>query len=394
LALELTDDGVMEFLAEPERLKLAVLGSTGSIGRQTLDVAREYPHRFEVVALAAGTDADCLLTQAKEFEVELLGLVDGDVEVAEGVRLFRGERSAEEVVQECDAHIVVNAVVGSNGLRATMATIAAGKMLALANKESLVAGGELVMSKVMEGQLRPIDSEHSALWQLLDGIPPDQVRRVLLTGSGGPFRGRTAEELRQVTVGEALRHPVWEMGPKITVDSSTLMNKGLEVIEAHFLFGLTYDEIQVVIHPQGMVHGMVQTKDGCVFAHAALPDMRLPIQLALSWPDRLGAAAGIIDWAVPQSMTFEPADTATFRCLALAYEAGRLGGTYPAVLNAANEAAVDAFIKQQLDFLGIAQIVETVVDEHSVCEPNLDSILEQDAWAKRRARELIRGRSR
>lgn len=383
----------MDFLNEPERLKIAVLGSTGSIGRQTLDVARAYPDRFEVVALAAGTDSEGILAQAKEFEVELIGLVHGDPDVAEGVKLVKGEHSAEQVVQECDAHIVLNAVVGSNGLRATMATIAAGKILALANKESLVAGGELVMSKVMEGQLRPVDSEHSALWQLLDGLPADQVRRVLLTGSGGPFRGRTAEDLKDVTISEALKHPVWEMGPKITVDSSTLMNKGLEVIEAHFLFGLTYDEIQVVIHPQGMIHGMVQTMDGCVFAHAAPPDMRLPIQLALSWPDRLGAAAGKIDWTVPQSMTFEAADTGTFRCLALAYHAGRLGGTYPAVLNAANEVAVEAFIKQELDFLGIPSVVETVVDEHNVCEPNLEAILEQDAWARARARELIKTRS-
>ncbi|MEX2552292.1 MAG: 1-deoxy-D-xylulose-5-phosphate reductoisomerase [Actinomycetota bacterium] len=383
----------MDFLDEPERLRIAVLGSTGSIGRQTLEVARAYPDRFDVVALAAGADAEGLLAQAKEFEVKLIGLVDGDPDVADGVRLLRGEHSAEHLVQECDAHIVLNAVVGSSGLQATMATIAAGKILALANKESLVAGGELVMSKVMEGQLRPVDSEHSALWQLLDGLPADQVRRVLLTGSGGPFRGRTAEDLKDVTISEALKHPVWEMGPKITVDSSTLMNKGLEVIEAHFLFGLTYDEIQVVIHPQGMIHGMVQTMDGCVFAHAAPPDMRLPIQLALSWPDRLGAAAGKIDWTVPQSMTFEPADTDTFRCLALAYHVGRLGGTYPAVLNAANEAAVEAFIDQDLDFLGIPWVVETVVEEHKVCEPNLDAILEQDAWARARARELIRARS-
>lgn len=373
----------------PERLKIAVLGSTGSIGRQTLEVARAHPERFEIVALAAGSDSGGLMAQAKEFEVSLLGLMEGEVSAPDGVKVLSGPESARQVVEECDAHIVLNAVVGAAGLLATMATIAAGKTLALANKESLVAGGELVMSRVMEGQLRPVDSEHSALWQLLNGLPPDQVRKVIVTGSGGPFRGRTRDELKSVTLDQALNHPVWSMGTKITVDSSTLMNKGLEVIEAHYLFGLTYDEIQVVIHPQGMIHGMVEAWDGALYAHAAPADMRLPIQLALSWPERLSAPAGRIDWTKPHNMTFEPADTETFRCLALAYQVGRLGGTYPAVLNAANEAAVDAFINQGLDYLGIARIVEQVVEEHTGCEPTLDAILEQDTWARRRAGELV-----
>ncbi|HEX2052118.1 MAG TPA: 1-deoxy-D-xylulose-5-phosphate reductoisomerase [Actinomycetota bacterium] len=383
----------MDLFAEPERLRVAILGSTGSIGCQALEVVRTHPHRFEVVALAAGSDSATLLAQAKEFDVKLLGIVSGPMDAPEGVTVFEGESSAERVVQESDAHLVLNAVVGAAGLKATMATVLAGKTLALANKESLVAGGELVMSKVMEGQLRPVDSEHSSLWQLLDGLPPDRVRRVLLTGSGGPFRGKTAAELKKVTVDGALNHPVWAMGPKITVDSSTLMNKGLEVIEAHFLFGLTYDEIQVVIHPQGMVHGMVETMDGSVFAHAAPPDMRLPIQVAMAWPDRLGAPAERIDWTAPQTMTFEPPDLQTFRCLALAFEAGRQGGTYPAALNAANEVAVEAFLDGRLDYLGIPAVVEVVLERHHSCEPSLEAVLEQDAWARAEAGAAIQARS-
>jgi 1-deoxy-D-xylulose-5-phosphate reductoisomerase len=383
----------MDLFDTPERLRVAILGSTGSIGRQALEVVRAYPERFQVVALAAGSDAAALMAQVTEFRVRLVGVVNGPLDAPDGTAVFEGENSAERVVQESDAHLVLNAVVGSAGLKATMATILAGKTLALANKESLVAGGELVMSKVMEGQLRPVDSEHSSLWQLLDGLPPDRVRRVILTGSGGPFRGRTTEELKDVTVAGALNHPVWAMGPKITVDSSTLMNKGLEVIEAHFLFGLTYDEIQVVIHPQGMVHGMVETMDGSVFAHAAPPDMRLPIQLAMAWPDRLGAPAGRIDWTAAQSMTFEPPDLDTFRCLALAFEAGRRSGTYPAVLNAANEVAVGAFIDGRLDYLGIPAVVESVLERHDSIEPSLEAILEQDAWARSEAASLIDSRS-
>jgi 1-deoxy-D-xylulose-5-phosphate reductoisomerase len=388
----MSDDGLMEALwdsAEPVRI--TVLGSTGSIGRQTLDVVRTHPERFEVAALVARSDAEGLLAQAKEFDVPILGLVSGNIDAPEAMTVISGPKAAEQVVAEVEAHLVLNAIVGAAGLEATMATIASGQILALANKESLVAGGELVMSKVMPGQLRPVDSEHSALWQLLDGLPPDRLRRAFLTGSGGPFRGRRRDELAAVSVSEALRHPVWEMGPKITVDSATLMNKGLEVIEAHFLFGLTYDEIQVVIHPEGRVHGMIETTDGQVFAHAAPPDMRLPIQLALSWPDRLGAPEGLrLDWSTPQSLTFEPPDLASFECLSLAFEAGRRGGTYPAVLNAANEVAVGAFVAGELDFLGIPRVVRDVLERHTSSEPDLHGILEQDGWARSQARALIR----
>lgn len=381
----------MDDLAEKrEPFAIAVLGSTGSIGRQALDVARAHPDRFRIVALAAGGDAQALFAQAKEFGVALVALAAGDAEAPGGVEVVRGERSAEEIAERCAAGIVLNAVVGAAGLRATLATLASGRILALANKESLVAAGELVMAKASPGQIRPVDSEHSALWQVLEGIPAHQVRRVLLTGSGGPFRGRPAEDLAGVTVAEALAHPVWDMGPKITVDSATLMNKGLEAIEAHFLFGFTYDEIEVVVHPQGLVHALVETSDGAVFAHAAPPDMRLPIQVALAWPERLAPPGGRrVAWDEDSPFTFEAPDTDTFRCLALAYEAGRRGDTYPAVLSAANEVAVGAFLEEKLGFLGIAAVVERVLEEHVATEPTLEGVLEQDAWARGRAAKIV-----
>jgi 1-deoxy-D-xylulose-5-phosphate reductoisomerase len=373
-----------------ERVRVAVLGSTGSIGRQALDVVRAHPDRFEVVALAAGSDGEALASQAKEFDVRLLGLSEGSLSAPEPSVIVEGPDAAAEVAERTNAEVVLNAVVGAAGLQATMATITAGKTLALANKESLVAAGELVMSRAEPGQIRPVDSEHSALWQVLEGVPPHAVRRCILTGSGGPFRGRDAAGLAGATVAEALAHPVWDMGRKITIDSATMMNKGLEVIEAHFLFGFTYDEIVVVVHPQGLIHGMVEAMDGSVFAYAAQPDMRLPIQVALAWPERLQPPDGArIDWAATQPMTFEAPDLGTFRCLALAYEAGRKGDTYPAVMNAANEVAVRAFLDERLDFVGIPAVVERVLEEHEPAEPRLEGVLEQDAWARARAAEVV-----
>ena len=375
---------------EAEPVSVAVLGSTGSIGRQTLDVVRAHPDRFRVTALTANSDRETLLAQAKEFGVGLLGLAQGEVDAPDHVRVVQGAMAAAEVAEAAEAAVVLNGVVGAAGLQATLATLRAGKVLALANKESLVAAGELVMGKAGPGQIRPVDSEHSALWQLLAGIPPDQVRRALVTGSGGPFRGRLRADLRTVGVQEALAHPVWQMGPKITVDSSTLMNKGLEVIEAHFLFGFTYDEIDVVIHPQGAVHALVETLDGAVFVHAAPPDMRLPIQLGLGWPERFGPPGGKrLDWAGLGTLSFEPPDVETFRCLGLAYEAGRRGDTYPAVLNAANECAVRAFLDGRLGFLGIPEVVEQVLEAHDPAPPSLEGVLEADAWARETSGEVI-----
>jgi 1-deoxy-D-xylulose-5-phosphate reductoisomerase len=386
--------GAAWFDEDIELVRIAILGSTGSIGTQALEVARAHPDRFQVVGLSAGSDHQTLFAQAREFGVKVLGLAHGASDGPQDARLFTGPQSAEQVAEESGAQVVLNALVGAAGLGATLKTIANGQTLALANKESLVAGGELVMSKVMPGKLRPVDSEHSALWQLLEALPPERLRRVFLTGSGGPFRGLTAEDLKSVSVEQALKHPVWQMGNKITIDSATLMNKGLEVIEAHFLFGLTYDEIEVVIHPQGRIHGMVEAMDGEVFAHAAVPDMRLPIALALSWPDRLAVALDMrMDWGSPLTMTFEPPDLATFRCLALAYQAGREGGTYPAVLNAANEACVGAFLDRRLDLVGIWEVIEQVLDQHTSAEPNLEAIMEHDAWARSAADALIETRA-
>ncbi|HEX9316270.1 MAG TPA: 1-deoxy-D-xylulose-5-phosphate reductoisomerase [Actinomycetota bacterium] len=378
----------------PEPVSVAILGSTGSIGTQALEVVRAHPGRFKVTALTANSDAETLLAQAKEFDVHLLGLTEGGVEAPSGTTVIDGSLASAEVAEATDASVVLNAVVGAAGLRATLATLIAGKILALANKESLVAAGELVMAKAGPGQIRPVDSEHSALWQLLHSIAPDQVRRAIVTGSGGPFRGWTRRELGNVGVQQALAHPVWAMGPKITVDSSTLMNKGLEVIEAHFLFGFTYDEIDVVIHPQGTVHALVETVDGAVFVHAAPPDMRLPIQLAFGWPERLGAPGGKrLNWATLGTLSFEPPDTDTFRCLALAYQAARLGDTYPAVLNAANEVAVGAFLGGRLPYLGIPEVVEGVLDAHTPVAPSLEGVLEVDAWARQQASATIAARS-
>ncbi len=396
--------------------RVAILGSTGSIGRQALEVVRRNEERLEVVALCAGSNAGELTEQVREFRPGLAGIVFGTLDVAEGTKVLTGPDVAEQIVNESDCDVVLNALVGAAGLKATLATLQSGRILALANKESLVAAGELVMGKARPGQIRPVDSEHSALWQLLEGLAPESVRRVHLTGSGGPFLGRTAPQLGKVTVSEALNHPVWDMGPKITVDSATLMNKGLEVIEAHFLFGLTYDEIEVVIHPQGLVHAMASTVDGATFMHAAIPDMGLPIRLALCGSDTASAlldsggfaASGaresvLMGAATPPSpppLRFEPSehpqlnfskpDTDTFRCLPLAYEAGRRGDTYPAALNAANEIAVSAFLDGRLPFLAISQIVETVLDRHTPQPPDLDGVLAADEWAREAAMEVMK----
>ena len=388
-------DEAYGFIEDAEALPVAILGSTGSIGRQALDVVRSHPGRFRGVGLSANSDRETLLAQAKEFDVDLIGLTVGGgpgacLDVPDHVRVVTGPMASAEVAEAADAPIVLNAVMGAAGLQATLATLQSGKILALANKESLVAAGELVMAKAGPGQIRPVDSEHSAMWQLLQAAPPHQVRRALITGSGGPFRGRSLEELRSASIEQALTHPVWAMGPKITVDSASLMNKGLEVIEAHFLFGFTYDEIDVVIHPQGTIHALIETLDGAVFVHAAPPDMRLPIQLALGWPERFGPPGGKrLDWATLGSLSFEPPDTGTFRCLALAYEAGRKGDTYPAVLNAANECAVRSFLDGRLGFVGIPDVVESVLESHQPVPPSLEGVLESDAWARRRAEDVI-----
>lgn len=357
--------------------RVAILGSTGSIGTQALEVIRANPDHLEVVALVAGTDAAALKQQAEEFGVATTGL---------------GSRAAEEIAQLEDVDVILNAVVGATGLRASVAALASGKVLALANKESLVAGGEVCAMAAAEGAgtIVPVDSEHAALFQCLsrEGSPAESV---ILTASGGPFRER--HDLSGVTVEEALAHPTWSMGPKVTIDSATLMNKGLEVIEAHHLFGFGYDEIDVVVHPQSVVHAAVRCADGTMVMQAAPPDMRLPLQSALTWPFSAAGHVSTIDLAEVGRMTFEAVDRERFPSLDLAYAAGRSGATYPAALNAANEVAVDAFLAGKIAFADIPATVQTVLDSHEPGDAtSLDEVLSADAAARDSAERFIEQR--
>jgi 1-deoxy-D-xylulose-5-phosphate reductoisomerase len=374
---------------------VAVLGSTGSIGTQALDVVRTHPHRFRVVALAAGRNSDLLAAQAAEFGVP-----------ADRARATAGDPGAlAGLAGLSEADVVLNAVVGFAGLPVTLAALEAGKRLALANKESLIAAGPVV-ARAREGrggEIVPVDSEHSAIYQALQAGPRASVRRILITASGGPFRGRSRADLDHVTVADALAHPTWSMGPKITVDSSTLMNKGLEVIEANELFGVGLDRIEVVVHPQSIVHGMVEWTDGSTIAQLSMPDMRLPIAYALAAPGRTdhphGARGGdvppgVIDWSRLGTLTFEPPDTEAFPCLALAYAAARTGGGTPTVLNAANEVAVAAFLDGRLAWRGIAEVVAEVTAAHVPGNlETVEDVTEADAWARARARMSVERRS-
>ena len=372
--------------------RIALLGSTGSIGAQTLDVVRKHPDRFEVVALVAGSNAELLAAQTDEFRPALAVLADGAIDPPGGTEFRSGREAVLEAAAHPDADVVVNALVGSAGLLPTLAALDAGKTVALANKESLIAGGSLVTRRV-EGhpeRLLPVDSEHSAVFQCLAGNRLSDVRRVILTASGGPFRGRRRDELEDVSVEQALAHPTWRMGRKITVDSATLMNKGLEAIEAHHLFGVPIDRVELVVHPQSIVHGLVEFTDGSCIAQAASPDMRLPLQIALAWPERLPDGAEPIDWPAIGSLDFEPLDGDAFPCPSLALEAARRGGTAPCVLNAANEEAVDAFLSERLRFGGIPRVIERVLDGHApVADPTLEDVLEAEIEARAAARREI-----
>ncbi len=356
---------------------MVVLGSTGSIGRQALDVIAAQPS-LEVVGLAVGSDASALSTQAAQHGVRHTGI---------------GADAAARLAQLEDADIVLNGIVGAAGLKASIAALEAGKVLALANKESLVAGGQVCIDAARRGggRIVPVDSEHAAVAQCLTGSAPDEVRRIVLTASGGPFRTRT--DLDGVSVKEALAHPRWEMGPKISVDSATLMNKGLEVIEAHHLFGRTYDQIAVLVHPQSAVHGMVELVDGSTIMHAAPADMRIPIQAALM--DGIATTPlSPIDLAALGSLDFEEPDGDRFPALALAYEAGRKGGSYPAVLNAANEAAVSAFLDGRVRFTDIPRVSEEVLGMHAPADAStLDAVLEIDRTARAHASDVITRRA-
>jgi 1-deoxy-D-xylulose-5-phosphate reductoisomerase len=364
---------------------VVLLGSTGSIGTQALEVVRDHRDDYRVVALAAGRNADALAAQAAEFDVP-----------ADRARLAG---DTPEVLAELaalpDADVVLNAVVGFAGLPATLAALGAGKRLALANKESLIAGGPVVAKARTEGggEIVPVDSEHSAVYQALRAGRSSEVAKVVLTASGGPFRGRTRAQLQDVTVADALAHPTWSMGPKITVDSSTLMNKGLEVIEAHELFGVDFDRIEVVVHAQSVVHGMVEFTDGATIAQLSMPDMRLPIGLALGAPHRLDQAFGAIDWATLGTLTFEPPDLDAFPCLNLAYAAGRAGGGAPATLSGANEVAVEAFLAGTIPWLGIAETVDDVLQAGTGNVDDVPDVLETDRVARERARRSIANRA-
>jgi 1-deoxy-D-xylulose-5-phosphate reductoisomerase len=376
---------------------VSLMGSTGSVGTQALDVVRREPERFRVHALAAQTSSEVLVSQAAEFRPDLVVIGDpargAEVRagVPDGVEVMVGQEGM--VAASRGADVVLNAVVGFAGLPVTMAALEAGKRLALANKESLIAGAPVVQKarRTPGAEIVPVDSEHCALHQCLASVQgATDVARLLLTASGGPFRGWPSEKLATITVADALAHPTWSMGPKITVDSSTLMNKGLEVIEAHELFGVDYDRIDIVVHPQSIVHSMVELRDGSTLAQLADTDMRLPIGYALGWPDRAATPFGALDWSTPRTLTFEPPDRIVFRCIDLAYEAGRAGGSAPAWLSAANEVAVGAFLAGALPWTGIADVVaETLGDWVDDQVDQVEGVLAADAEARSRAGEIL-----
>lgn len=368
--------------------RVAIAGSTGSIGKQTLEFIEQSQDQFQVVGLGIGSSAEAVIAQAKQWKPSVIAVADESArrEVAKalpGVEVIGDQAELAE-----SAEVVVNGVVGFAGLPVTMSTLKLGKRLALANKESLIAAGPVVqpLRKIKGAVIIPVDSEHCAIHQCLRSSDrvDSEVNKLLLTASGGPFRGRTQESLQQVTVEEALKHPTWSMGPKITVDSSTLMNKGLEVIEAHELFGTSFDRIEVVVHPQSVVHSMVEFTDGAVIAQLSMPDMRLPIAYALSFPERATVPFGTIDWKTLARLDFEAPDTQTFSCLNLAFAAGRVGGTAPAWLSAANEVAVEAFLNGNITWSRIAEVIDATMQHHDGLVPSIvEDILHADALARR-----------
>jgi 1-deoxy-D-xylulose-5-phosphate reductoisomerase len=378
--------------------RLVILGATGSIGRQAIDVVARSEGELELVGLSAATGWEALIEQARAYGVTRIALSDGDAaalaaEAWTDGEVLSGPEGIVRLITDGDCELVLNAIVGSAGLLATVATLGEGIDLALANKESLVVGGELVghLAEATGAQIIPVDSEHTALHQLLTGHQPGTVDKLIITASGGPFRGRSTAQLAEVTVEQALAHPTWAMGGKITIDSATLMNKGLELMEAHHLFGTPYDQIEVVVHPQSLIHGLVQFCDGATLAHIGYPDMRIPIAYALHHPDMVGLPTRPLDLVEVGAMTFEAPDLDTFPCLRLAREAGIAGGTAPCTLNAANEMAVHAFLSGQLSFLGIAAVIEeTLTQLPSRAVHSFDALADADREARTLASELIR----
>ena len=375
---------------------ITLLGSTGSIGTQTLDIVSQNPDKFKLVGLAAGNNVEMLAQQVRQFQPEIVAirneeklpilqeaLADLDLQPT----LLAGEAGIVEVARYGDAEAVVTGIVGCAGLLPTIAAIEAGKDIALANKETLIAGGPVVNPTIAKHgvKLLPADSEHSAIFQCLQGVPEGGLRRIILTASGGAFRDWPVEKLSEVTVADAITHPNWSMGRKITVDSATLMNKGLEVIEAHYLFGMNYDDIDIVVHPQSIIHSLIELQDTSVLAQLGWPDMRLPLLYALSWPDRIATNWEPLDLVKAGDLTFREPDRQKYPCMDLAYAAGRAGGSMTAVLNAANEQAVALFLEEKIEFLDIPKVIEQACDRHQAdnCpDPSLEDILAADRWAR------------
>ncbi|HEY9617382.1 MAG TPA: 1-deoxy-D-xylulose-5-phosphate reductoisomerase [Microcoleaceae cyanobacterium] len=375
---------------------ISLLGSTGSIGTQTLDIVTHHPDEFRIVGLASGRNVELLAQQVRQFRPQIVAICEAEklpelkaaiADVDPQPIVLAGEEGVIEVARYAEADVVVTGIVGCAGLLPTIAAIEAGKDIALANKETLIAGGPVVLPLVQKHgvKLLPADSEHSAIFQCLQGVPANGLRRVLLTASGGAFRDLPVEQLSQVTVADALKHPNWSMGRKITIDSATLMNKGLEVIEAHFLFGVDYDQIAIVIHPQSIIHSMIELQDTSVLAQLGWADMRLPLLYALSYPERIYTDWEPLDLVKVGSLTFREPDHQKYPCMQLAYAAGRAGGCMPAILNAANEQAVALFLDEKIQFLDIPRLIEQTCDRYhsqNLSTPSLDDILEADRWAR------------
>lgn len=384
---------------------ITLLGSTGSIGTQTLTIVAQYPDQFQIVGLAAGRNVERLAAQTRQFRPEIVAIADSAelptlkaaiADLDPQPILVAGKAGMAEVAGYGAAETVVTGIVGCAGLLPTIAAIEAGKNIALANKETLIAGGPVVLPLVQKHgvKLLPADSEHSAIFQCLQGVPSGGLRRILLTASGGAFRDWPVEKLAEVTVADALKHPNWSMGRKITVDSATLMNKGLEVIEAHYLFDLDYDQIEIVIHPQSIIHSLIELQDTSVLAQLGWPDMRLPLLYALSWPERLYTNWEPLDLVKAGTFTFQAPDHAKYPCMQLAYAVGRAGGAMPAVLNAANEQAVELFLESEIRFLDIPRLIETVCDRfqsYNRSDPSLDDIIAADQWARQEVLAATQG---
>ncbi len=378
--------------------RICVLGATGSIGRQTLDIVKNHPELFKIVSLSTHQNIELLTKQIEEFNPKVVAVTDENTAVAlkssidKRISILAGSKSLIELVNSEDVDVVVNGLVGSVGLDSTLAAIRARKTLALANKESMVVGGELVRQELREYKtsIIPVDSEHNAIFQCLLGEDPENLKRIILTGSGGPFRGRKLNDLANVTTEEALAHPRWNMGKKISIDSATLMNKGLETIEAHFLFGVGYDQIEVVIHPQSIIHSMVEFSDGSIIAQLAAADMKLPIQYALCHPDRRPNKLARLDLASIGKLNFFKPDLEKFPCLQYACKAANIGGTMPAVMSAADEIAVQSFLDQEIRFSQISQVIAAVMKKHkTIASPDLAAIINAAGWAREEARKYV-----